>query len=143
VKAFPSAAEHIIAVGHSSAGTLALALAAHDRRIEKCIAFAPVTDVLAHLGPENVRALAVKTGAREVLSRNSPAEFAPKLKKPTFLFVAKDDTNVSAASIEAYATRLRLTGCPVTFKGVESGGHYEAMIEPGQGLALAWLRGKR
>lgn len=143
VKAFPAAAEHIFAVGHSSAATLALALAAHDRRIEKCVAFAPVTDVLAHLGPENVRALAVKHGARDVLSRNSPASFAPKLKKPTFLFVAKDDTNISAASVEAYAARLRLTGCPVTFKSVESGGHYEAMIQPGQRLAIDWLLGQR
>jgi dipeptidyl aminopeptidase/acylaminoacyl peptidase len=140
VKAFPAAAEHIIAVGHSSAGTLALALAAHDRRIEKCVAFAPVTDVLAHLGPENVRALSVRSGARDTFSRNSPASLVSKLKKPTFLFVAKDDSVVSAASVEAYAARLRVTGCPVTLKTVATGDHYDPMRKFGQPLALAWLR---
>lgn len=143
VKAFPEAAGNVIAVGHSSAATLALALAAHDRRVTKCIAFAPVTDVLSHLGAKRAGALARLPQANDAIIRNSPASLVSKLKKPTFLFVAKDDDVVSAAGVEAYAGRLRRTGCPVTFKAVDAGGHYDAMINPGQGLALAWLRGQK
>ncbi len=139
IKAFPDAASNVIAVGHSSAATLALGLAAHDKRVKKCVAFAPATDILKFVGAEWSKALSKIPDVYATFERQSPDNFVPKLKKPTFLFVAQDDRVVSAASIEAYAKRLQVSGTPVKLVMVESGDHYDAMIQQGQPLALAWL----
>ncbi|MGV3618537.1 MAG: alpha/beta hydrolase family protein [Fimbriimonas sp.] len=139
LKAFPSTASNVIAVGHSSAGTLALGLAAYDARVAKCIAYAPVTNILAFIGPENSRALADYPDVHAALQRNSPHALIPKLKKPTFLFVAKDDRVVSPASVTEFAARLKANGTPVKLVTVESGGHQRAMLVEGRSLAVDWL----
>lgn len=139
VKRFPEAAENIVAVGHSSAGTIALSLAAQDKRVKRCIAFAPVTDVIAHIGPSRSRALSRLSGLQEIILRNSPSSLEAKLQKPVFLFSALDDQNVSAASVEAFAKRIKASGSKVTFKTVPTGDHYDSMIQQGLPQAITWL----
>lgn len=139
VKRFPEAAENIVAVGHSSAGTIALSLAAEDKRVKRCIAFAPVTDVIAHIGPDRSRALSRLSNLQEIILRNSPSSLEAKLQKPVFLFSAQDDQTVSNASVMAFAQRIKAAGAASTFVSVPSGGHYDSMLQQGVPQAIAWL----
>lgn len=139
LKEFPDAAGNVIAVGHSSAGTLALSLAAQDDRVKRCIAFAPVTDVLAFFGPQRMESIEKTPALRDTVARNAPVSLVAKLKKPVFLFSAQDDSVVPTASVTAFAAKLSENGTPVELKVVPSGEHHDSMIRQGHPLALAWL----
>src|SRR5205823_5836036 len=76
--------------GHSSAGTLALLVAEQEPRIKGCAAFAPRTDVEAHLHGVTLSLEKSLTGYREFIHNSSPKTHADKLKCPLFLFHAED-----------------------------------------------------
>lgn len=125
--------------GHSSAATLALQTAQDSPKIKACIAFAPVVDVPAHLGEDSLRFLK-PTGLPDLLQQNSPHLHADKIACPVFLFCAKDDDVVDASSVRAYAAKLRQGGGQVEHVEVESGGHYDGMIQSGIAQAIEWLK---
>ncbi|MFK7740521.1 MAG: alpha/beta hydrolase family protein [Planctomycetota bacterium] len=135
-------AKRIYAAGHSSAATLALQLTASDKRIAGVVAFAPVVRLGEHLGKELQKALnTIVKGSADKILKLSPHELTAKLRRPLFLFVAKDDDVVSTNQLATFATKLRTRNKRVLFQQAASGGHYQPMIETGIASAIDWIRG--
>ncbi len=132
----------IFAAGHSSAGTLALLFAEHEPRLKGCIAYAPQTDVEAHLSLM-LRLLVVTNkfpGIVDFARRSSPQTHVARIQCPVFLFWAADDSVVAPEGIQRFATMLGSLRQDVTIKTVPNGQHYESMVDPGMGLAIDWLK---
>ncbi len=133
--------ERVYAAGHSSAATLALLVAEHDPRIKACVAFAPVTDVPARLGPQTIAMVSRQIGGfREFAQHVSPRTDMEKLRCPVFLFHARNDKNVPPAQSVTFANDLKKTNPNVKLVQVPTGGHYNAMIKQGIPQAIAWLK---
>lgn len=128
----------ISAVGHSSAGTLAVLFAEHEPRLKACVAFAPAVDVEMRFGPGRVAQLS-QAGVGDLCVRYSPRQNEDKLQVPLLLFHARDDSNVPAADTEAFASDLQNKGKSVKLDLVDSGNHYDSMINEGIPHAIAWL----
>jgi dienelactone hydrolase/ribosomal protein S27E len=129
----------IYAVGHSSAGTLALLVAENEPAIEGCVAFAAVTDTVQD-SAEIMRMTG--PGADEMHSfirRTSPRTNEANLNCPVFLFHAMDDNRVPPSHSKEFAKRLKQLGKQVTVETVPTGGHFNAMIQVGVPRAVQWL----
>ena len=126
----------VYAAGHSSAATLALQVAAKDPRIVAVAAFAPVTDVPEELGQAftGLRSRAPDVAAR--LEQSSPMNLVAQLRKPVFLFHASTDQNVSVEHSRRLASKLEGF---VTYREVQSGDHYDSMIQSGVPEAIRWF----
>ncbi len=132
----------IFAAGHSSAGTLALLFAQHEPRLKGCVAYAPCSDVENHLGVM-LRLLAAGKqfpGIIDFAKRSSPSTHVARIKCPVFLYWAADDQVVAPAELQRFAAEIGKLRTDVTSRTVASGGHYEAMIDPGISQAIQWLR---
>jgi dipeptidyl aminopeptidase/acylaminoacyl peptidase len=133
--------DRIYAVGHSSAGTLALLVAEREPRIKACVAYAPVADVIARVGERMVTALSTDIpGYREFLEWSSPDRGISSLKCPVFLFTAADDSNVRTDQVISFAYTLQQTNPRVTLVRVHSGGHYLSMLAEGIPNGIEWLK---
>ena len=127
--------------GHSSAGTLSLQAAAADSRIAACIAYAPCCDVEARLGAQTLADLTQRLPGFDAFMHNmAPINITTRLKCPTFVFHADDDTNVPLGDNAAFVAKLRQTNARVTFARVPTGNHYQSMIAQGIPQALVWLQ---
>jgi dienelactone hydrolase len=134
--------ERVYAAGHSSAATVALLVAEHDPRVKACVAYAPVTDVPARLGPQTINMVSRQIGGfREFVERISPRTHLEKLQCPVFLFHARNDKNVPVAQSVTFANDLKKTNPKVKLVQVPTGGHHPAMIQQGIPQAIAWLKG--
>jgi dipeptidyl aminopeptidase/acylaminoacyl peptidase len=130
----------IYAAGHSSAATHALLFAEHEPRLAGVIAYAPAVDVTARFGPL-LRALAMQLpGVTDFAAQSSPSTHRARLKCPTFLFHAEDDTNCPIGQTRQFAEQLKQQGTDVTFLAVATGNHYDSMIDEGIPAAIRWLR---
>lgn len=132
----------IYIAGHSSAGTLALLAAEHEPRLKGCIAYAPVTDVVARLksvidDPAASRAL---PGVADFAKQSSPLTHVSKIGCPVFLFHAADDSNTPVSDSRRFAELLKSNGKAVTYVEVPNGGHYNSMIQQGIPTAIPWLK---
>lgn len=137
-------ANQVYSAGHSSAGTLSLAVAASDPRIKGCIAYAPVCDVVAHLEPDWIREVTpLSPGFDRFVNRYSPHLNTAKLRCPVFLFLADDDSVVKGPEVVQFAKALEKTNSRLTFARVATGDHYDSMIEQGIPQALRWLSSLR
>ena len=133
--------ERVFAAGHSSAGTLVLLLAAYDRRVRSVVAFAPVPDAEAFVGPDLVDALErAMPGHLDFLEWSSPATHVSAVSVPIMLFHAKDDRVVPYADVAAYARALRAAGAGSELIAVETGGHCDFMVHSGIPRGIAWLK---
>jgi acetyl esterase/lipase len=133
--------KQIYAAGHSSAGTLALLLAAHEPRLDGCVAFAPAADLVEHFEPLGMRVMgAIYPDAADFIVRSSPATHAQSINCPVFLFHADDDETVEPEQSRDFAERLEAAGKPVELMSVPSGEHYEAMIDEGIPAAIEWIK---
>lgn len=135
----------LYAVGHSSAGTLALQSAEQDKRIRACVAFAPACNFnFPEAGGgvfENAaRQEAAVPGFTRFLRRLMPQANVAKLKCPLFLFSADDDDVVSSAEVQTFARAARSANVKMTFMRVPSGGHVDAMYKAGIPAAVKWLQ---
>jgi dienelactone hydrolase len=131
----------IYIAGHSSAGTLALLVAAQEPRIKACAAYAAAPDVesrVAKFIPTLDRAL---TGYRDFLHFSSPTTHVDKLACPVFLFHAEDDKVVPLAQSTEFAALLKKTNPHVTLVTTPKGGHYTPMIREGIPRAITWFQG--
>lgn len=128
----------IYAVGHSSAGTLALQLAAEDSRVRGCIAYAPVTDVT-----ERIPMSTFPPDVAAKFRKFSPIDNTKSLRCPVMLFSAEDDNNVHTSGVQAYAEKLRQTNGDVDLVTVSSGGHYDSMLQQGIPKGIEWLGRER
>jgi dipeptidyl aminopeptidase/acylaminoacyl peptidase len=133
--------ERVYAAGHSSAATLALLVAEHDPRVKACVAYAPVTDVPARLGPRNIDQISRQVpGFKEFVERSSPRTHMAKLQCPVFLFHAKNDRTVPVAESVRFANDLKKTNPKVKLVEPPTGDHYPGMIRQGIPQAIAWLK---
>jgi dipeptidyl aminopeptidase/acylaminoacyl peptidase len=142
--ALPLNPERVYAAGHSSAATLALQLGGASPSVTGVIAFAPVTNLVAFMRANFPDLLqAGNEGAAEMsnlLTVLSPISLASELRKPVFLFHASTDTTVSVQESRQLHQLLNALGLPVTYREVDQGGHYDAMIRDGIPAAIAWLK---
>ena len=128
----------ISVAGHSSAGTLAVLFAENEPRLKACVAFAPAVDLPRRFGAQGVAAVR-QAGGDELLGRYSPNANVDKLQVPVFLFHARDDSNVPVGDTQAFVNLLKGRGKSVTLDLVDSGNHYDSMINEGIPHAIAWL----
>lgn len=132
--------ERVYAAGHSSAGTMALVLAEHEPRIKGCVVYAPATDLVERNRPMATQLGFLLPGSQEFLAEWSPRTHEARLQCPVFLFHARDDSVVPFGECEAFSQRLKALGKQVTFKAVDSGDHYDSMIEEGIPAGIEWLK---
>ncbi len=129
--------KRIVAAGHSSAGTLALMLAEDTPDIAACLAYAPVVDVPNFLRPSTRQALEKDVpGMVEALVRLTPTARMDRLKCPTMVFHAVDDSTVPEEPLATFARSVPT----VEWKEVPTGGHYESMIKKGIPAGLTFLQ---
>ena len=134
----------IYAVGHSSAGTLALQVAQQDDRVAACVAFAPVVSVGDQITASFAAVLDQELpGTVALLRQLSPDANVARLKVPTLLFYAQDDNATLTTKLAAFTDALARTNPNVKVITVPSGGHYAAMVEQGIPAAIAWLAAMR
>jgi dipeptidyl aminopeptidase/acylaminoacyl peptidase len=131
----------LYAAGHSSAGTVALVLAASEPRVKGAVAYAPGVSLRDHLGLDVVRSLnrAIPKAA-EFLDYGSPDQRIADFASPVMLFAARDDTTVRPQSVVDFANALKDAGKTAEIVVVNDGGHYDAMIEKGIPAGIAWLK---
>jgi dienelactone hydrolase len=135
----------IFAVGHSSAATIAMSVAAREPRIRGCVAYAPGwTDLKAQLHPEVIRYISANFADGEAfLSRASPNSYVTQFPKPLLLFHANDDSTVALSQTANFYDELqRKNAVDASFVSVNSGGHYESMIQEGIPAAILWMRAR-
>lgn len=79
---------------------------------------------------------------KEFITQSSPTTHAASLKRPVFLFHAKDDSNVPFADTQRFADLLRANGTDVTLETVETGDHYDPMLTDGIPRAIEWVKSR-
>lgn len=132
--------DRLYVAGHSSAGTLALQVAAASDRFKGCVAFAPITDVGEHLKEALPELDGAIPGFAEAIRQASPSSQVAAFRCPVFLFHADDDTNVPTASLVAFKDTLLAQHKAVDYVAVASGGHYNSMIQQGVPKAIVWVK---
>ena len=132
--------DSIYSVGHSSAGTLALQVAQNSNSIKGCIAYAPVIN----LGPTHIFLLqaAPETGKLFLKYQQelAPSGHIDKLTSPVLIFQAADDRIVSAGDTERFVQSLSDYLKAHDFEKIDTGGHYQSMIDVGIPRAIEWIR---
>jgi dienelactone hydrolase len=130
----------VYVAGHSSAGTIAFAVAQKSERVKGCVAYAPVCDPHSWIGKEMLSTIESGVpGFEKFLAGYSPKLNTRSLKCPVFIFHAEDDPGVLPAVVDEYVSRLKVTNKSVTHVKVKDGGHYDSMIAPGLSKGVAWL----
>lgn len=126
--------------GHSSAGSVALNMAAVEPRIKGAIAYAPVMDQSSRLTPEGYDQLkSIFPDLTQRLIDCSPRDQMWKIKSPVFLFVSKQDTVISADGLEDDYRTMTKGHINVEFRRVARGDHYQAMINEGIDAGIDWM----
>lgn len=133
----------VFTAGHSSAGTAALLFAAHEPRLAGCIAYAPCSDVAGWFPGIQVRLLSSElTGLGDFLHQSSPLTHIARIKCPTLLFHAEDDSVVEVDESRTFVDKLKAQGTDARLITVPDGDHYDAMIEQGIPAGIQWLKEK-
>jgi dienelactone hydrolase len=132
----------IYTAGHSSAATVSLLMAANEERLAGSIAFAPITDLSIRLDgiaddPSVRRTL---PGIATYLRTGSPATYVERFKCPLFVFHARDDSNEPFQNTERFVSQLKAQSAKVDFAVVNTGDHYDSMIQSGIPQAISWIR---
>ena len=131
--------DRLYCAGHSSAGTVSLLVAAKERRIKGCVAFAPVTNLDERLRDDaNTHDFYREshTDLDSIVRSNSPIIHAKSITCPVFLFHDSRDGNVPVSQSEAMRGAI---DSPVTLKLVDHSDHYTSMIKVGIPAAIEWL----
>lgn len=128
--------------GHSSAGTLSLQLASTDKRISRCIAYAPAPSLEKRFADlfnqEGIDA--TLPWLRMYVKQWSPGNRVSKFHCPVFIFQARDDSNTPYLDTKAFHDQLTAAGKNSKLETVNRGGHYQAMIDEGIPAAIEWLK---
>lgn len=134
--------DDVYIAGHSSAGTLALMAAKQMPEIKAVIAYAPVLDLSNYLSYEKSLFKSKVSDFNKILIGNSPHKKLHKYTMPIFLFSAKDDEHMSdqRKSYNKFVKKLNKKGVNLTYQQVETGGHYQSMIDEGIPSAINWLK---
>ena len=130
----------IYVAGHSSAGTLALQVAAAFGQIQGAAVYAPVVDLEEQIGKQQIESINGEVmGFRRILGY-SPKNHWDIQQSPLFLFHAKDDRKPWVEAIEKFHLALEKAKAPHEYVVVDSGGHYDSMIEVGLPRGVEWLK---
>ncbi len=129
----------LFAAGHSSAGSVALNLAANDPRIRAVVAYAPGVDATTRFSAKAKAALSGYVAIDEILAAASPINHINDIGCPVFLFHADDDDNVTTPEFQRFVSSLESAGKKVTVATVPDGGHYESMINKGIDAGIKFL----
>ncbi|MGN6367371.1 MAG: alpha/beta hydrolase family protein [Phycisphaerae bacterium] len=129
----------LFAAGHSSAGAVALNLAANDPRIKAVVAYAPGVDAATHFSSKAKSALSGYVSVDEILAAASPINHVSEINCPVFLFHADDDDTVTTAEFQRLVNAMQAAGKQVTVATVPEGGHYESMINKGIDQGMKFL----
>ncbi|MEM6691673.1 MAG: prolyl oligopeptidase family serine peptidase [Planctomycetota bacterium] len=130
----------IYVAGHSSAATIALALAHRSKSIRGCVACSPCCDVTDRLGNDIVQDINLRvSGFAKFVREHCPTLNVANFECPVFVFNALDDLNTTPDKIRRFVTKLEGNGVDVTQKTTASGGHYGSMIEEGVPAGIEWL----
>ncbi|MEM7385231.1 MAG: DUF4190 domain-containing protein [Verrucomicrobiota bacterium] len=131
----------IFSAGHSSAGTLALLLAAHEPQLAGSLAYCGAPDVEKHLQEViDDRGAFLFEGLRGFSRRSSPRTHLAHMNRPLFLFFSRDDSMRPIADGEKFIREAREAGVSVDVKIVEEGDHYQSMIREGIPAGIDWIR---
>jgi acetyl esterase/lipase len=131
----------VYAAGHSSAGTVALVLAASDARVKGTVAYAPAVNLRNFLGLDMVRIVTKSIPKAEpFLDYGSPDRRIADFTSPVMLFAARDDETVAPQRVIDFANAMKEAGKTAELLVVEKGGHYDAMIREGIPAGIAWLK---
>jgi dienelactone hydrolase len=130
----------IYSSGHSSAATHALLLAEHEPRLAGVIAYAPAVDLPKWFAPRLGVLRLLMPGVVDFVTQSSPSTHVSRLKCPTFLFQAEDDSICDVAETQIFADQLKAQGTDVTFIRVPTGDHYDAMVNEGLPAGVKWLQ---
>jgi dienelactone hydrolase len=134
--------DQIYVAGHSSAATHALLFAEHEPRLAGVIAYAPAVNVPKRLGPL-LRIFSLQMpGVVDFATQSSPQTHIARLKCPTFLFHAENDSNCPIGETRKFAEELKQQGTDVTFVSVPTGDHHYSMIKEGIPAGIKWLEGR-
>lgn len=133
--------KRLYAVGHSSAATVALQVAASDQRIAAVVAYAPVINVPRHFSMEFLAWTdSVLPGYADFIKRASPHSVAMGLKCPLFLFFSDDDHGVDIQSVRPFLAEVRKRNPRVLQMRAPTGGHYHSMVSEGIPAGIRWLK---
>ncbi|MGC4046367.1 MAG: alpha/beta fold hydrolase [Armatimonas sp.] len=134
--------KRVYVAGHSSAATLALQIATSDLKgISACIAYAPCVDLKTRIGEPIRQVDRFVPGIESNLLALSPDQNVMRIRMPTFVFHARDDSNLPFAVTEHYARALQVQNPLNAFVAADSGDHYDSMIEKGVPAGIRWLKG--
>lgn len=134
--------DKVFVAGHSSAGTVALMIAQQLPNIKAVIAYAPIVDTENFLSEINNMVGKLIPDFKNALIDSSPHKNIHKYKVPIFLFRAQDDILLEdqIMSYKLYTDSLIKSGKKLTYKQVESGGHYQSMVDQGIPAVITWLK---
>lgn len=132
----------IYTAGHSSAATVSLLMAANEERLAGAIAFAPITDLNIRLdGIDDDRSVRrTLPGISTYLRTGSPVTYSDRFNCPLFVFHARDDSNEPFQNTEKFVNQLKASSTKVDFAVVNTGDHYDSMIQSGIPQAIHWIR---
>jgi dienelactone hydrolase len=133
-------AKRVFAVGHSSAATLAMRFGAEDPRVTAVVSFCGVSDVVERVGRANVEAVErLDAWIGRAIRDSSPIAHVAGLRgKALFLFWSTDDDTEPPESLDRFLGALGALDPRSRLERGPFGGHYDAMIETGLGMALDW-----
>ncbi len=133
----------LYAAGHSSAGTVALLVAARDARVKKVAVYAAPYELASWIEQPVLTALkTILPELPEQLAQTSPKTHAKGIQADVFIFHAKGDQNVAYGDSVAAAAHLRGLGKSVTMSSVDGGNHCDSVINHGIPRAIKWFNGQ-
>ncbi|MEP3477760.1 MAG: prolyl oligopeptidase family serine peptidase [Fuerstiella sp.] len=130
----------IFSAGHSSGGNVSLLNAAHFPQLKGAIAYAPASDVVKENYSLPAHDIGFKPGVHSFRRKSSPVTHTTQISCPVLLFHAKDDDTVSFSQSEDFVAALKTASVDVTFHTVDSGGHYQAMVDEGIAKGITWMK---
>lgn len=130
----------LFVAGHGSGANVALLVAAREPGIRAAVAFAPMSDVIAGIGPIVLEALDQSTpGLKAFLESSQPDALAKDVRCPTMLFHAEDDLAAPIDQTRSLAAAMSAAGNAPTLIEPKQGGHVQAMLDQGLKQAAGWL----
>jgi dienelactone hydrolase len=128
----------ILVVGDAASGSLALRCAT-EPGVRGVVAFSPRVAIRQSLSSDVIDAISFDVpGFESFVHRIDPASFAPQIRVPAFLLAARDDALLDAATVEAFAQRLKDNHTPTQLIVLDRGGQTSALTLDGIKLAIEW-----
>jgi dienelactone hydrolase len=130
-------AQRVYAVGHDSAGTLALLVAEHEPRLAGCVAFAPLIDVEKWVNGMLQVFNPGLPGYGDFVRNSSPLNHTDSLRCPLLLFQTEAVNQLADAA--GFVERIKLNNADVTFLRVPTT-NYDPETAESMPRVVRWLK---